>query len=74
MHVDPKDGRQNLFRVVLQFINPSSISVSGSIKATHSRGISGEAASDGHFVIELSDLTHHSGIFIPTLVDDRSSH
>ncbi|XP_078791367.1 laminin subunit alpha-3 isoform X1 [Oryzias latipes] len=41
VHVDPKDGRQNLFRVVLQFINPSSISVSGSIKATHSRGISG---------------------------------
>ncbi|RVE61913.1 hypothetical protein OJAV_G00175350 [Oryzias javanicus] len=41
VHVDPKEGRQNLFRVVLQFINPGRISVSGSIKATYSRGIAG---------------------------------
>ncbi|XP_041847231.1 laminin subunit alpha-3-like [Melanotaenia boesemani] len=41
VHVDPKDGRQNLFRVVLRFINPSSISVTGSIKATNNRGTAG---------------------------------
>uniref|UniRef100_A0A7N6F819 Laminin subunit alpha 3 n=1 Tax=Anabas testudineus TaxID=64144 RepID=A0A7N6F819_ANATE len=30
VHVDPKDGRQHLFRVVLRFINPSRTSVTGS--------------------------------------------
>ncbi|KAG8014177.1 Laminin subunit alpha-3 [Nibea albiflora] len=38
VHVDPKDGRQHLFRVVLRFTNPSSTSVTGSIKATNNRG------------------------------------
>ncbi|XP_041804417.1 laminin subunit alpha-3-like isoform X2 [Chelmon rostratus] len=41
VHVDPKDGRQHLFRVVLRFTNPSSTSVSGSIKATNNRGTEG---------------------------------
>uniref|UniRef100_A0A671YXW3 Laminin subunit alpha 3 n=1 Tax=Sparus aurata TaxID=8175 RepID=A0A671YXW3_SPAAU len=30
VHVDPKDGRQHLFRVVLRFSNPSGTSVTGS--------------------------------------------
>uniref|UniRef100_A0A665UIL9 Laminin subunit alpha 3 n=1 Tax=Echeneis naucrates TaxID=173247 RepID=A0A665UIL9_ECHNA len=30
VHVDPREGRQDLFRVVLRFINPSSTSVTGS--------------------------------------------
>ncbi|XP_061878635.1 laminin subunit alpha-3-like isoform X1 [Entelurus aequoreus] len=38
VHVDPRDARQNLFRVVLRFTNPSSTSVTGSIKATNNRG------------------------------------
>lgn len=46
VHVDPKDGRQHLFRVVLRFTNPSSTSVRGSIKATNNRGTAGKAASD----------------------------
>ncbi|KAM3604519.1 uncharacterized protein V6R79_012395 [Siganus canaliculatus] len=41
VHVDPKDGRQHFFRVVLRFTNPSSNSVTGSIKATSSRGTAG---------------------------------
>ncbi|XP_070830251.1 laminin subunit alpha-3-like [Chaetodon trifascialis] len=41
VHVDPKDGRQHLFRVVLRFTNPSSTSVTGSIKATNNRGTAG---------------------------------
>ncbi|XP_073347774.1 laminin subunit alpha-3-like [Pagrus major] len=41
VHVDPKDGRQHLFRVVLRFSNPSSTSVTGSIKATNNRGAAG---------------------------------
>uniref|UniRef100_A0A8C4EWT4 Laminin subunit alpha 3 n=1 Tax=Dicentrarchus labrax TaxID=13489 RepID=A0A8C4EWT4_DICLA len=32
VHVDPKDERHHLFRVVLRFTNPSSTSVTGSIK------------------------------------------
>lgn len=46
MHVDPKDERQHLFRLVLRFTNPSGTSVTGSIKATNNRGTAGEAASD----------------------------
>ncbi|XP_027877262.1 laminin subunit alpha-3 isoform X1 [Xiphophorus couchianus] len=42
VHVDPKEGRQNFFHVVLRFINPNSVSVTGSIKATNSRGTAGE--------------------------------
>uniref|UniRef100_A0A8C9ZF23 Laminin subunit alpha 3 n=1 Tax=Sander lucioperca TaxID=283035 RepID=A0A8C9ZF23_SANLU len=38
VHVDPKDERQHLFRVVLRFTNPSSTSVTGSIKATNNKG------------------------------------
>ncbi|XP_035811801.2 laminin subunit alpha-3 isoform X2 [Amphiprion ocellaris] len=41
VHVDPKDGRQHIFRVVMRFINPSSSSVTGSIKATNNRGTAG---------------------------------
>ncbi|XP_028282768.1 laminin subunit alpha-3-like isoform X2 [Parambassis ranga] len=41
VHVDPNDGRQHLFRVVLRFINPSSSSVTGSIRATNNRGTAG---------------------------------
>nr|XP_020451525.1 laminin subunit alpha-3 [Monopterus albus] len=41
VHVDLKDGRQNLFRVVLRYINPSSTSVTGNIRATNNRGIAG---------------------------------
>ncbi|KAM9349369.1 laminin subunit alpha-3-like [Symphorus nematophorus] len=41
VHVAPKDGRQHLFRVVLRFTNPSSSSVTGSIKATNNRGTPG---------------------------------
>nr|XP_054596449.1 laminin subunit alpha-3 isoform X2 [Nothobranchius furzeri] len=41
VHVDVKDGRQNLFRVVLRFINPNSISVTGNIKATDNRHSAG---------------------------------
>ncbi|XP_047444954.1 laminin subunit alpha-3-like isoform X2 [Mugil cephalus] len=41
VHVDPKDGGQHLFRVVLRFINPSSSSVTGSIKAANNRGAAG---------------------------------
>ncbi|XP_023282957.1 laminin subunit alpha-3 [Seriola lalandi dorsalis] len=41
VHVEPKEGTQHLFRVVLRFINPSSTSVTGSIKATKSRGTAG---------------------------------
>ncbi|XP_018532086.1 laminin subunit alpha-3 isoform X1 [Lates calcarifer] len=41
VHVEPNEGRQHLFRVVLRFINPSSISVTGSIKATNNRGAAG---------------------------------
>ncbi|XP_057713314.1 laminin subunit alpha-3-like isoform X2 [Corythoichthys intestinalis] len=38
VHVDPKDAKRNLYRVVLRFTNPSRASVSGSIKAAHYRG------------------------------------
>nr|XP_046263462.1 laminin subunit alpha-3-like isoform X2 [Scatophagus argus] len=41
VHVDPNNGRQHLFRVVLRFTNPSSTSVTGSIKATNNRGAAG---------------------------------
>ncbi|XP_031150036.1 laminin subunit alpha-3 isoform X3 [Sander lucioperca] len=41
VHVDPKDERQHLFRVVLRFTNPSSTSVTGSIKATNNKGTEG---------------------------------
>ncbi|XP_026231324.1 laminin subunit alpha-3 isoform X2 [Anabas testudineus] len=41
VHVDPKDGRQHLFRVVLRFINPSRTSVTGSIRATNNIGTAG---------------------------------
>ncbi|TDH05750.1 hypothetical protein EPR50_G00125750 [Perca flavescens] len=41
VHVDPKDERQHLFRVVLRFTNPSSTSVTGSIKATNNKGTAG---------------------------------
>uniref|UniRef100_UPI0037E92AE9 laminin subunit alpha-3-like n=1 Tax=Semicossyphus pulcher TaxID=241346 RepID=UPI0037E92AE9 len=41
VHVDPKDGRQHLYRVVLRFTNPSGSSVTGSIKATNNRGAAG---------------------------------
>ncbi|XP_033492838.2 laminin subunit alpha-3-like isoform X1 [Epinephelus lanceolatus] len=41
VHVDPKDEKQHLFRVVLRFTNPSSTSVTGSIKATNNRGTAG---------------------------------
>ncbi|XP_029380661.1 laminin subunit alpha-3-like isoform X2 [Echeneis naucrates] len=41
VHVDPREGRQDLFRVVLRFINPSSTSVTGSINATNNRGTAG---------------------------------
>ncbi|KAM4557143.1 laminin subunit alpha-3-like [Fundulus diaphanus] len=45
VHVDPKEGRQNFFHVVLRFINPNSVSVTGSITATNSRGTAGEGQS-----------------------------
>uniref|UniRef100_A0A8C9ZMT2 Laminin subunit alpha 3 n=1 Tax=Sander lucioperca TaxID=283035 RepID=A0A8C9ZMT2_SANLU len=38
VHVDPKDERQHLFRVVLRFTNPSSTSVTGNISACCSSG------------------------------------
>ncbi|XP_029308567.1 LOW QUALITY PROTEIN: laminin subunit alpha-3-like [Cottoperca gobio] len=41
VHVDPKDEKQQLYRVVLRFTNPSSTSVTGSIKATNNRGTAG---------------------------------
>ncbi|XP_040910690.1 laminin subunit alpha-3-like isoform X2 [Toxotes jaculatrix] len=41
VHVDPKEAREHLFRVVLRFINPGSTSVTGSIKATNNRGTAG---------------------------------
>ncbi|KAF3699380.1 Laminin subunit alpha-3 [Channa argus] len=41
VHVDPKGGRQHLFRVVLRFINPSSTAVTGSIRASNNRGTAG---------------------------------
>ncbi|XP_008332400.1 laminin subunit alpha-3 isoform X3 [Cynoglossus semilaevis] len=41
VHVDPKDGSQYLYRVVLRFINPHSAAVAGSIKATNTRGAAG---------------------------------
>ncbi|XP_030015975.1 laminin subunit alpha-3-like isoform X2 [Sphaeramia orbicularis] len=45
VHVDPKDERQQLFRVVLRFTNPSSAVVTGSIKATNHRGTAGSEQS-----------------------------
>ncbi|XP_060900726.1 laminin subunit alpha-3-like isoform X1 [Labrus mixtus] len=45
VHVDPKDGAQHLFRVVLRFTNPSSTSVTGSINATNNRGAAGSEQS-----------------------------
>lgn len=63
VHVDPKDGRQHLFRVILRFTNPSKTSVTGSIRATNNRGTAGKAASDIEsaltFHIITSNLTHH---------------
>uniref|UniRef100_A0A8D3CTJ2 Laminin subunit alpha 3 n=1 Tax=Scophthalmus maximus TaxID=52904 RepID=A0A8D3CTJ2_SCOMX len=41
VHVDPKEGTQHLFRVVLRFINTGSTSVTGSVKATNNRGTAG---------------------------------
>ncbi|KAM6919501.1 laminin subunit alpha-3-like [Lycodopsis pacificus] len=41
VHVDRKDEKQHLFHVVLRFTNPSSTSVTGSIKATNNRGTAG---------------------------------
>ncbi|XP_062260014.1 laminin subunit alpha-3-like [Platichthys flesus] len=41
VHVDPREGRQHLFRVVLRFINPRNSSVTGSIRATDNRGPAG---------------------------------
>ncbi|XP_034090494.1 laminin subunit alpha-3-like isoform X3 [Gymnodraco acuticeps] len=41
VHVDPKDEKQNLYRVVLRFTNPKGTSVTGSIKATNNRGTQG---------------------------------
>ncbi|XP_051943762.1 laminin subunit alpha-3 isoform X3 [Hippocampus zosterae] len=38
VHVEWKDARRNLFRVVLRFTNPSPATVSGSVKATNNRG------------------------------------
>lgn len=45
VHVDPSDGRQRLFRIVLRFSNPSSASVTGSVQAATSSGAAGKAAS-----------------------------
>ncbi|MEQ2239068.1 hypothetical protein ILYODFUR_000794, partial [Ilyodon furcidens] len=45
VHVDLKEGQQNFFHVVLRFINPNSVFVTGSIKATNSRGTAGESQS-----------------------------
>ncbi|XP_014845866.1 PREDICTED: laminin subunit alpha-3-like isoform X1 [Poecilia mexicana] len=45
VHVDPKEGRQHFFHAVLRFINPNSVSVTGSIRATNSRGTAGEVQS-----------------------------
>nr|XP_004542775.1 laminin subunit alpha-3 isoform X3 [Maylandia zebra] len=45
VHVEAKDGRQHLFRVVLRFSNPSSTRVIASIKATNSRGTPGSEQS-----------------------------
>ncbi|XP_005476396.1 laminin subunit alpha-3 isoform X2 [Oreochromis niloticus] len=45
VHVEPKDGRQHLFRVVLRFSNPSSTRVTASIKATNNRGTPGSEQS-----------------------------
>ncbi|KAF3858226.1 hypothetical protein F7725_011427, partial [Dissostichus mawsoni] len=41
VHVDPKDEKQHLYRVVLRFTNPNGTSVTGSIKATNNRGTQG---------------------------------
>lgn len=46
LHVDQREGMENLFRVVLRFINPSRTSVTGSIKAIDNRGTAGKVASD----------------------------
>ncbi|KAG7214822.1 hypothetical protein INR49_010714 [Caranx melampygus] len=59
VHVDPKEGTQHLFRVVLRFINPSSTSVTGSIKAINNRGTAGEgfaepfALTPGKWIIHI---------------------
>ncbi|XP_075877558.1 laminin subunit alpha-3-like isoform X2 [Nelusetta ayraudi] len=45
MHVDPSDGRQRLFRLVLRFSNPSSASVTGSVEAASSSGATGSLQS-----------------------------
>ncbi|KAM4728827.1 laminin subunit alpha-3-like isoform 2-T2 [Anableps anableps] len=45
VHVDPKEGQQNFFHVVLRFFNSNSVSVTGSIKAINSRGTAGEVQS-----------------------------
>ncbi|XP_055359510.1 laminin subunit alpha-3-like isoform X2 [Betta splendens] len=41
VHVDPKEGRQRLFRVVLRFINPSGAGVTCSIRAANNRDAAG---------------------------------
>ncbi|XP_055007957.1 laminin subunit alpha-3 [Boleophthalmus pectinirostris] len=41
VHVDPRDESQQFFRVVLRFINPSSSTVTGHVKATNSWGTAG---------------------------------
>ncbi|XP_054622732.1 laminin subunit alpha-3-like isoform X3 [Dunckerocampus dactyliophorus] len=45
VHVDPKDARHNLFRVVLRFTNPGRNSVTGSIKTANNRGSAGSEQS-----------------------------
>ncbi|KAK7945606.1 hypothetical protein WMY93_001334 [Mugilogobius chulae] len=45
VHVDPRDESQQFFRVVLRFINPSSSTVAGRIRATNTRGTPGSEQS-----------------------------
>ncbi|XP_072297637.1 laminin subunit alpha-3-like [Eucyclogobius newberryi] len=45
VHVEPKDESQQLFRLVLRFINPSSSTVAGRIRATNTRGTAGSEQS-----------------------------
>ncbi|XP_060941018.1 laminin subunit alpha-3-like isoform X2 [Limanda limanda] len=45
VHVEPREGRQHLFRVVLRFINPSNTSVTGSVRAANNRGTAGSEQS-----------------------------
>ncbi|XP_077580678.1 laminin subunit alpha-3-like [Stigmatopora nigra] len=62
VHVDPKDVKRYLYRVLLRFTNPSRADVSGSIMAEHNRG---GAASQQSIEVVFPESPHPSFLTVP---------